>query len=194
MFRNTWLLWAACGCAVPGHAPSPRPAADYRIAVVGTGWAGPEAFLEAARRVEVAVGATEPFDRKAPVWVHRQAELWCFRPAGRPHRMLDVDARAAWAAVEGTGAHCVLVLVADRTGGSGGAGLAVIGERDPSFPAGAVHELGHAVGGLQDEYGDPSARTACIMRSTREPRFCPACRRALEAALAPGVADEREGR
>ncbi|MBI4576386.1 MAG: hypothetical protein HY722_09015 [Planctomycetes bacterium] len=194
MYRFAWLLWAASGCTLAGGGPPMgRAATEYRIALVGTGWAAPEAFLEAARRVEAACEATAPFDHYRPVWVHRSAELRPFRPAGRPSRMLDVEAGPAWAAAEGTGARCVLVLVAGRTGGAGGAGLAVIGAMDPSFPAGAVHELGHAVGGLQDEYGGPPG-PACIMRSTREARFCQACRQVLAGALARGAAVTLEGR
>jgi hypothetical protein len=56
--------------------------------------------------------------------------------------------------------HVVVVVNDERYGGSGGAGLAVVSVA-PSADLIAIHELGHSIGGLADEYFPEAGAVPC---------------------------------
>lgn len=100
-------------------------------------------------------------------------------------RLLQVDVERAWElAVRAEADPDAVLVVANSDRYAAAAFDRVAGvTRHQQAPRLALHELGHAVFGLADEYGDdaptadrPSER--CLMRSVHD-GFCPVCRIAI---------------
>lgn len=100
-------------------------------------------------------------------------------------RLLQVDVERAWEVAVRAGADPDAVLVvanSDRYAAAAFDRVAGVTCHEQA-PRLALHELGHAVFGLPDEYGDdaPHAdrpRDRCLMRSVHD-GFCPVCRIAI---------------
>lgn len=183
------------------HGTAPAGAGRLDIVFVGDGYTDLERYAAHVDRIWQGLVATAPFDRYAPLLTAWRVDVrspvsgvsndpspgrfkptplgmrfWC---QGIPRLLCaDEKALAAYRAAAPDADLVIAVANSDTYGGSGsGSGIAAVAGGHPLAAQIVPHELGHALGGLPDDYGPeaPGARGGgeSAMRTLGHP-FTPA--------------------
>ena len=106
---------------------------------------------------------------------HRENNLQCSYGTPQPRRLNCDFIRIVTLASRAPPAEAIVVLVNDvRYGGTGGGGVAVVSTGE-DLPYLLLHELGHAIGGLADEYGYGMTTASAAALTTNDETPPPNC-------------------